>query len=148
MIQCQEIDDYLKYAKQHPGWINKKRKLLIKNIVEPLLRRNDVFFDEKTYKNCIKYCEKYYYKLFPYQKFVYAFAFMYKEDMPLFPKFFIMMGRGNGKDGFMVPLINFFQTPLYGVRNYHIEIIANSESQAKDTSKELKALFSIFVTQL
>lgn len=135
MIQCQEIDDYLEYAKQHPGWINKKRKLLIKNIVKPLLKRNDVFFDEKTYKNCIKYCEKYYYKLFPYQKFVYAFAFMYKDDMPIFPKFFIMMGRGNGKDGFMVPLINFFQTPLYGVRNYHIEIIANSESQAKDTFK-------------
>lgn len=135
MIRCQEIDDYLEYAKQHPGWINKKRKLLIKNIVLPLLKRDDVFFDEKTYKNCIKYCEKYYYSLFPYQKFVYAFAFMYKDDMPIFPKFFIMMGRGNGKDGFMVPLINFFQTPLYGVRNYHIEIIANSELQAKDTFK-------------
>lgn len=135
MIQCQEIDDYIEYAKQHPGWINKKRKLLIKNIVKPLLKRNDVFFDEKTYKNCIKYCEKYYYKLFPYQKFVYAFAFMYKDDMPIFPKFFIMMGRGNGKDGFMVPLINFFQTPLYGVSNYHIEIIANDEGQAKNTFK-------------
>lgn len=93
------------------------------------------FFDEKTYKNCLKYCEKHYYKLFPYQKFIYAFAFMYKEDIPIFPKFFIMMGRGNGKDGFIVPLVNFLQTPLYGVKNYHVEIVANSEQQVKDTFK-------------
>ena len=27
------------------------------------------------------------------------------------------------------------QTPLYGVRNYHVEIVANSEDQVKDTFK-------------
>ena len=60
---------------------------------------------------------------------------MYKEDIPIFPKFFVMMGRGNGKDGFIVPIVNFFQTPLYGVKNYHVEIVANSEQQVKDTFK-------------
>ena len=60
---------------------------------------------------------------------------MYWKDthMPVFSKFFIMMGRGNGKDGFIVPLANFFQTPLYGIMNYHIELVANSELQIKDT---------------
>lgn len=135
MIVCREIAEYIRYAEEHPKWINKDRMLLIRNIVMPILRRNDVFFDEKTYQNCLKYCEKHYYKLFPYQKFIYAFAFMYKNQMPIFPKFFVMMGRGNGKDGFIVPLVNFFQTPLYGVKNYHIEIVANAESQAKDTFK-------------
>lgn len=135
MIVCKEIAEYLSYAREHQNWINKERKLLIENIVEPTLRRNDVFFDEKTYQNCLKYCEKHYYPLFLYQKFMYAFAFMYVNDMPLFPKFFVMMGRGNGKDGFIVPLVNFFQTPLYGVKNYHIEIVANAEDQSKDTFK-------------
>lgn len=135
MIVCKEVEEYLRYAENNPQKINKERKLLIKNIVLPTLRRNDVFFDEKTYQNCLKYCEKHYYKLFPYQKFIYAFAFMYKDDIPIFPKFFIMMGRGNGKDGFIVPLVNFFQTPLYGVKNYHVEIVANSEQQVKDTFK-------------
>lgn len=60
---------------------------------------------------------------------------MYVDDIPVFSKFFIKEGRGNGKDGFIVPLVNFFQTPLYGVKNYHVEIVANSESQAKDTFK-------------
>lgn len=135
MIKCKEIDDYIEYVKKNPKRINKERKLLIKNIVEPVLKRNDVFFDEKMYRNCLKYCEKHYYKLFPYQKFIYAFAFMFKDDIPLFGKFFVMMGRGNGKDGFIVPLANFFQTPLHGIKNYHVEIVANSEQQVKDTFK-------------
>lgn len=135
MIVCKEIAEYLRYAEDNPKKINKERSLLIKNIVLPTLRRNDVFFDEKTYQKCLKYCEKHYYKLFPYQKFIYAFAFMYKDDIPIFPKFFVMMGRGNGKDGFIVPIVNFFQTPLYGIKNYHVEIVANSEQQVKDTFK-------------
>lgn len=135
MIVCKEIAEYLRYAEDNPKKINKERSLLIKNIVLPTLRRNDVFFDEKTYQNCLKYCEKHYYKLFPYQKFIYAFAFMYKDDIPIFPKFFVMMGRGNGKDGFIVPIVNFYQTPLYGIKNYHVEIVANSEQQVKDTFK-------------
>lgn len=143
MIVCKEIAEYIRYAEEHPAWINNERKLLIENIVLPVMRRNDVFFDEKTYQNCLKYCEKHYYKLFPYQKFIYAFAFMYKDDMPLFAKFFIMMGRGNGKDGFIVPLVNFFQTPLYGIKNYHVEIVANAESQAKDTFKVAHDALSI-----
>lgn len=44
MVTCKEIDDYLAYAKAHPEWINKERQLLIKNIVLPTLRRDDVFF--------------------------------------------------------------------------------------------------------
>ena len=135
MIKCREIDEYLEYAKQNPKWINRDRKLLIENIVKPTLKRDDVFFDEEMYRNCLKYCEKYYYPLFLYQKFIYAFAFMFKDDIPLFGKFFVMMGRGNGKDGFIVPLANFFQTPLHGIKNYHVEIVANSEQQVKDTFK-------------
>ncbi|WP_373124893.1 terminase large subunit domain-containing protein [Blautia producta] len=134
-IIVKEIEEYLEYVKAHPKWINKKRRLLIKNIVLPTLERDDVFFDKKTYYNCIKYCEANYYPLFPYQKFIYAFVFMYKDDIPIFPNFFVMMGRGNGKDGFIVPLVNFMQTPLYGVKNYHIEIVANAEQQVKDTFK-------------
>lgn len=44
MIICKEIAVYLRYAEEHPLWINEERKLLIQNIVLPTLRRNDVFF--------------------------------------------------------------------------------------------------------
>lgn len=133
MIRCAEIEEYLQWVEDNPNKVNKDRKLLIRNIVKPTLARKDVFFDAEMYQNCIKYCEKNFYKLFPYQKFVYAFVFMYVDDIPLFPTLIVLMGRGNGKDGFMMPLMNFLQTPIYGIRNYHIDIIANNEDQAKDS---------------
>lgn len=134
MITCKEIDDYLLYAKDHAKWINKDRKLLIKNIVKPTLKRKDITFDAETYHNCLRYIEGNFYKLFPYQKFILAFVFMYDaDDEPLFPEIVILMGRGNGKDGLMAPLANFFQTPLYGIPEYHVELVANSEQQIKDT---------------
>ena len=134
MITCKEIDDYLAYCKAHPKWINRDRKLLIRNVVKPTLKRKDVFFDEATLRNCIRYLEANYYPLFPYQKFVLAFVFMYDTTgEPLFPEIVMLMGRGNGKDGFMAPLANFFQTPLYGIPEYHVELVANSEQQIKDT---------------
>lgn len=133
MIYCKEIDEYLLYCEKNPEKINKDRKLLIKNIIKPLLERNDVFFDSETYYKCIRYCEKWYNKLFPFQKFIYAFVFMYENDIPIFKTFVILMGRGNGKDGMMSPLMNFLQSRFYGVENYNVDIVATSEEQAKDT---------------
>lgn len=137
MITCKEISDYIEYAEKHPEWINKDRMLLIENVARPTLARDDIYLDEETFYKCIRYCEVNYYPLFPYQKFIYAFVFMYYKavDVPVFPKIIVLMGRGNGKDGFMAPLANFLQTPMYGVKNYNIELVANSEDQIKDTFK-------------
>ena len=55
MIICKEIAEYLRYAENNPKKINRERELLIENIVKPTMRRNDVFFDEKTYQNCLIY---------------------------------------------------------------------------------------------
>lgn len=133
MICCNEINEYIKFVEENPDETDDEIKLLIKNIVKPTLSRDDVFFDEDKYYKCIRYCEKWYYKLFPYQKFIYAFVFMYEDknrDVVIFPDIFILMGRGNGKDGMIMPLANFLQTHYYGVKNYHIDIVATSEEQA------------------
>ena len=133
MICCKEINDYLEYYNKCPNVFNNERKLLIENIVKPTLVRDDIFFDEETYYKCIRFVERWYYLLFPYQKFVYAFVFMYKNDIPVFRTFIILEGRGNGKDGFIVPLLHFLTTQYYGVENYNIDIVATSEDQANDT---------------
>lgn len=133
MICCKEINDYLEYYNKNPNVFNNERKLLIENIVKPTLVRDDIFFDEETYYKCIRFVERWYYPLFPYQKFVYAFVFMYKNDIPVFRTFIILEGRGNGKDGFIVPLLHFLTTQYYGVENYNIDVVATSEDQANDT---------------
>ena len=133
MICCKEINNYLEYYNKCPNVFNNERKLLIENIVKPTLVRDDIFFDEETYYKCIRFVERWYYPLFPYQKFVYAFVFMYKNDIPVFRTFIILEGRGNGKDGFIVPLLHFLTTQYYGVEKYNIDIVATSEDQANDT---------------
>ncbi len=133
MIYCEEINYYLDYYENNKEEFNEERILLIENIVKPTLLRSDIFFDKKTYYNCISFVERWYYRLFPYQKFVYAFVFMYADNIPIFRVFVIEEGRGNGKDGFIVPLLHFFTTQYYGIKDYNIDIVATSEKQAQDT---------------
>lgn len=133
MIYCDEIQSYLDYASEHPEELNQDRIDLIENVIKPVLIREDVFFDEATYRKCLQFCEKWFYPLFPYQKFIYAFVFMFVDDVPLFRTFVILMGRGNGKDGSIMPLLTFLTTTLYGVKGYNIDIVATSEDQAEDT---------------
>ena len=133
MICCKEIEDYLKYYESNKLVFNEERRLLIENIVKPTLKRNDIFFDKDTYYKCLRFVERWYYKLFPFQKFLYAFVFMYKNDIPVFRTFVVLEGRGNGKDGFIVPLLHFFTTQYYGVENYNVDIVATSEDQANDS---------------
>ncbi len=133
MICCNEIDEYIKFVEENPDETDDEIKLLVKNIVKPTLARDDIFFDEETFHNAVKYCEKWYYKLYPYQKFAYALFFMYEDknrDIVIFPDILILMARGNGKDGMIMPLANFMQTKYYGVKNYNIDIVATSEEQA------------------
>lgn len=136
MIYCKEIDEYIKFVEENPNETDDEIKLLIKNIVKPTLLRDNVFFDKEMFYKAVKYCEKWYYKLFLYQKFAYALFFMYDKNNPdivIFPDILIVMARGNGKDGMIMPLANFLQTHYYGVKNYHIDIVATSEEQAQNS---------------
>ncbi|MPW26409.1 terminase large subunit [Alkalibaculum sp. M08DMB] len=129
MIYCKEIDDYIKSKEPKSTDI----LLLVKNIVKPLLKSN-AYFDSDTFYKCLEYTEKYYYEMFPFQKFIYALFFFYEDETKLFTTFdtfFIMEGRGNGKDGFMAPLADFLTTHYHGIKNYNVDVVANSEEQAK-----------------
>jgi len=128
-----EVQDYIEFCSTYPEKVSDEIHLLIKNIVLPLFERDDLVFNEKMYRDCISYCEKWYVKLFPFQKFLYYFPFIFIKNNPYFKMFFYYMGRGNGKDGILSPLLNFLQTPMYNIKNYHIEIVANSEKQANDS---------------
>lgn len=136
MIYVREIEDYIDYVDKHPLEVDQEIKLFIKNIAKPTLSRDDVFFDETTYYKFLSFTQRWFFELFPFQKFIYAFFFMYDRkntSRVIFREVFIMMGRGNGKDAMIAPLALFLTTPAHGIMNYHIDIVATSESQAEDT---------------
>lgn len=130
------INDYIDYVDANPDETSEDIKLLVKNIINPTLKRDDIILDDEMFNTCIKFCEKWFYYLFPYQKFLYACVFIYEKSNPdvvVFSDIFQVMGRGNGKDGMLVPLALFLTTHFYGIPNYHIDIVATSETQAIDT---------------
>ncbi|HDU0705052.1 TPA: terminase large subunit, partial [Staphylococcus pseudintermedius] len=89
-------------------------------------------------ENFIKFTEKWYFPLQPFQKFIIPFIFLFEKegDFLYYEQFFITLGRGGGKNGLITALSNYFISYLHGVPNYDISVVANSEDQAKTSFEE------------
>jgi len=127
------IDTYMKAVLTGKVKSGKRLKKAMK-LVDTKLSKPDVFIDsEKIYK-AKELIEKYFeMTLFPWELFVLALVHCYykKSDTVIFREFLIVMGRGNGKNGFISGLAWYLTTPNHGVAGYNVDIIANSEDQAK-----------------
>lgn len=139
MIYNKYVDDYIQFYNTGKIKLNKERILLIEYLQKHVLIRDDIYFDGKLIDNFVKFAEKWYFPLQPFQKFIAAFVFLfYKDDDSVFyEQFLIMMARGGGKNGFISALSHFFISPLHGIPRYNISIVANSELQAKTSFREI-----------
>lgn len=111
--------------------------------VERRLDNDYVFIDSKKTENAILLMEKYFdMKLFEWEKFVIALVHCYdtRDNTVLFSTFFLMMGRGNGKNGFISCLAWYLSTHYHGVEEYNIDIIANGEDQAKTSFDDISLM--------
>lgn len=102
--------------------------------IEYKLDNSDVFIDAEKIEKAVELIERYFeIKLLNWQLFVIALIHCYykSSDMVVFDEFFIEMGRGNGKNGFISPVSWYLTTHYHGIKEYNIDIIANSEDQAK-----------------
>ncbi|MDN4525330.1 terminase TerL endonuclease subunit [Fictibacillus fluitans] len=133
------VDEYIQLYKSKKIKFNKERKLLIRYLEKHILTRDDLYFDEELIENFIRFAEKWYFPLQPFQKFIICFVFLfYKEDDSVFyEQFFFTMGRGAGKNGLISALAHFFISPLHGIQRYNVSIVANTEKQAKMSFTEI-----------
>lgn len=99
MIQNQYVTEYIKLWKTGKIELNKERIMLIAYLEKHILTRDDLYFDETMLENFIKFAERWYFPLEPFQKFFSAFVFLlYKEDdANFYEQFLLLMGRGAGK---------------------------------------------------
>ena len=139
MISHRYVDDYVQSYVDGKIKLNKERIELITYLRDKVLSRDDLYFDEVMIDNFVKFTEKWYFPLQPFQKFIICFVFLFYVDTQriFFRKFLIMMGRGGGKNGLISALVHFFAGPLHGIRKYDVSIVANSELQAKTSFKEI-----------
>lgn len=98
-----------------------------------------VCIDEEKTKKAVELIEKYFeIKLVPWELFIIALVHAYHEDGTLvFTEFFILVGRGNGKNKFISGLTWYLTTHYHGIRGYNIDIIANSQEQAMTSFNDI-----------
>ncbi|MGC3435316.1 terminase large subunit domain-containing protein [Enterococcus faecalis] len=138
MLSNKYVEAYFSMWEQGKIQLNKERIQLINYLKEKVLCRNDLYFDEKQIEQYIAFSEKNYFEIDPWEKFIVPFIFLYFKDTNevFFERFFITLGRGGGKNGFISTLCNYFISPLHGINNYDVTIVANSEDQAKRSFDE------------
>ena len=127
------VDDFLKpiYKHEIPASVE---MLKLVDYVNDIFKNKDVTIDNEKTAKAIQLMEKYFgYQLFPWEKFDVAMMFArYKSDNTLvFTEHFMEIGRGNGKNGFISPVAWYLTTKYHGIPGYNVDIIANSEDQAK-----------------
>lgn len=108
--------------------------------IEGKLNNPDVFVDTEKTEKSVELIERYFrMKLFPWEKFVLALVHCYykSSDTLVFTEYLIMMGRGNGKNGFISGVAWYLTTMYHGVSGYNVDIIANSEDQAKTSFEDI-----------
>ncbi|MBU0437029.1 terminase TerL endonuclease subunit [Staphylococcus succinus] len=139
MISNKYVDEYIQQWRDGKIVFNQERIDLVNYLENHVLVKETVYFDDEKIENCIKFIEKWYFPTQPFQRFIIAFIFLIDKEMdsPYFTEFALLMGRGGGKNGFISAISNFLITPLHGIDNYDISIVANSEEQATTSFNEI-----------
>ena len=126
------IDEYM--DKIRGGKILSSNELkLAMDYIEFKLDDEDVIIDHGKIDKAIELIERYFnMKLLDWELFILALIHCYykSNDTVVFDEFLIVMGRGNGKNGFISPLVWYLTTHYHGIKGYNIDIIANNEEQA------------------
>lgn len=136
------IFDYIDMVKTGKVNVCQDQLDMIDNVVLPVLNRKDVFVDEEQIEKGLSLQKYFPYRLIEWEIFLFALiAGVYLEDGETREIFFneidIYLGRGSGKNGFISFLCFYFLSLYHGVLHYNIDILANSEDQAKTSFDDL-----------
>jgi phage terminase large subunit-like protein len=127
------IDQYMDDCRSGKNIVGKDI-LLALDYIEYKLNDDDVFIDTEKINKAVELIERYFeIKLFDWELFVIALIHCYYKstDTVVFSTIFIMMGRGNGKNGFISPVAWYLTTHYHGIKGYNIDIVANAQDQAQ-----------------
>ncbi len=132
-IDCPEITTYLDMIKHDEEYPVCKEQKMLGNFVKNVFETEKLSINREQLSKYLGYQKYFPYKLFEWEIFMFTLHnCVYREDGLLrFPEAFLYMGRGGGKNGYLSFEDFCLLTPVNGVKDYHIDIFANSEDQAK-----------------
>ena len=137
--------NYNKYIKEYLDIIDnevfpmcKEQKLLSK-FIKNIFDNEKLVIDEEKVEKYFSYQKYFPFNLFPWEKFLFVLHnCVFKENgLPRFADLLIFVGRGSGKNAYLAYEDFCLITPTHGIKNYDIDISANSEDQAKTTFNDI-----------
>lgn len=142
---CKYISDYIDKIKSGEIEHCVEQELMIDNIVLPVLERDDVYIDNEAIEKGLALQKYFDFDLIAWERFLFALIagvkFKSSNDI-YFKDIRIIVGRGAGKNGFISFLAFYFLSPAHGIKGYNIDILANSENQAKTSFMDLYELIN------
>ena len=132
------IQEYLDIVDNDIIPVCKEQKLLSK-FIKKIFETENLIIDEEKVEKYFSYQKYFPFDLFPWEKFCFVLHnCVFKENgLPRFPDLFILVGRGSGKNAYLGFEDFCLVTPAHGIKNYDIDISANSEDQAKTTFMDI-----------
>ncbi|HFU4546381.1 TPA: terminase TerL endonuclease subunit [Enterococcus faecium] len=142
-----KISDY-KYIKNYFDAIDsgnikvcEDQILLKKYLTERVLNRDDIYINERMVEDSIEVPKKYFpFELFLWQEFAQVFIYGLRwkaDDTLVFDTYFVYVGRGSGKNGWISWNSFFLMSKKHGIPEYNIDIYAMGEDQAKTSFKDV-----------
>lgn len=144
MTGCSYLDEYIELVRNGPFPACRQQHQLC-DYVERIIKEEKLVIDTKQADKYLALQKYFPYRLFPWEVFCFVLHnCVYKPGGRLrWPDLFIEVGRGNGKNGYLsfenFALLTPVNTDVDGkpIRNYDIDIFANSEDQAKMTFTDI-----------
>lgn len=121
------------------------QKLLIENVLLPVLARDDVYVDDDRIAQGLTLQKYFPFKLLPWEVFLFAVivGIRFRDtDRIYFTDIRIILGRGSGKNGFIDFLCVYFLSPFHGIQGYDVDLLANSEAQVKTSFLDVHDLIT------
>lgn len=131
------VQEYFELVESGQVKVCKKVKQNIELVKSKL--QEDVYFEDEKIEKSIRAIEKYFFKLFPFQKYIIACIFLRyrKNNQLVFNNFYLKLGRGNGKNGLISAIAFILISNINNILGYNVDIIANSEEQAKTSFEDI-----------
>lgn len=135
---CKYIDDYINLVYSGKYKVCKEQYKLCEFVSE-VFEKEDVYVDEAQLEKYLSYQKYFPYQLFEWEIFCFALHnCTYNRNGSLrFPLLVVGVGRGAGKNGYLAFEDFCLLTDINGVKEYHIDIFAMSEDQAKQSWNDI-----------
>ena len=141
MTSCKAITDYIEFVESGKYRVCKEQFLLIK-LVKNAFETENIYVDEEQLEKYLALQKYFPYKLFEWEKFVFALhnCTYIAPGILRWPDAIIVVGRGAGKNGYLSFEDFCLSTPINGIKEYHIDICATAEDQAKTSFMDIHSV--------